>query len=214
MTPRDLFAFLQTWLLLLLRLWRNQGFFLHPCYFVINCLLVINVVFKTAAVRDDLDINQNLLQLKGKHVRWDYRWTHPTWNATWRGAHPPPRGPVCSLPTGDDNAGRASCSAVRSITAAVCLPLDIFIPYANPDPVEPVIIHQEVSPNGNCFCPAHSLFIRLDGSGGERLHSKQTVSPVLLFISLSLRIGMRQSSGAGLFNSPLSSFHLFLLFQW
>lgn len=91
----------------------------------------------------------------------------------------------------------------------MCLPLDIFIPYANTDPVEPVIIHQEVSPNGNCFCPAHLLFISLDGSGSERLHSKQTVSLVLLFISLSLKTGMRQNSGVGLFNSPLSSFHLF-----
>lgn len=73
--------------------------------------------------------------------------------------------------------------------------------------MEPVIIHQEVSPNGNCFCPAHSLFISLDGSGSERLRSKQTVSLVLLFISLSLRTGMRQISG--LFNFPLSYFHLF-----
>lgn len=111
----------------------------------------------------------------------------------------------------DNNTRGVACSAVRSITAsaAMCLPLDIFIPYANTDPVEPVIIHQEVSPNGNCFCPAHSLFISLDGSGSERLRSKQTVSLVLLFISLSRRTAMRQNSGVGLFNAPLSSFHLF-----
>lgn len=43
---------------------------------------------------------------------------------------------------------RVACSAVKSITAsttvtAMCLPLDIFISYANTDPMEPVIIHQE-----------------------------------------------------------------------
>lgn len=131
------------------------------------------------------------------------------WNITWRGPHPSSLVPVCGLTTSHDNNSReVACSAVRSITA-MCLPLDIFIPYANTDPVEPVIIHQEVSPNGNCFCPAHSLFISLDGSGSERLRSEQTVSLVLLFISLSLRTGMRQNSGVGLFNSPLSSFHLF-----
>lgn len=140
-------------------------------------------------------------------MRRDNRWTHPIWNLTWHGPHPPPRVPVCGLTTSlDINIRRVACSAVRGITAAMCLPLNIFIPYANTDPVEPVIIHQEVSPNGNCFCPAHSLFISLDGSGGERLHSKQTVSLVLLFISLSLRTGMRQSSGVGLFNSLWAPF--------
>lgn len=43
---------------------------------------------------------------------------------------------------------RVACSAVKNITAsttvtAMCLPLDIFISYANTDPMEPVIIHQE-----------------------------------------------------------------------
>lgn len=130
------------------------------------------------------------------------------WNITWRGPHPSSLLPVCGLGSSrDDNTRGVACSAVRSITAsaAMCLPLDIFIPYANTDPVEPVIIHQEVSPNGNCFCPAHSLFISLDGSGSERLRSKQAVSPVLLFISLRLRAGMRQISGVGLFNAPSSS---------
>lgn len=75
----------------------------------------------------------------------------------------------------DNNVRRVACSAVESITAttavtAMCLPLDIFISYANTDPMEPVIIHQELSPNGNCFCPAHALFITLDRSGSKRLH--------------------------------------------
>lgn len=48
----------------------------------------------------------------------------------------------------DYNIRRVACSAVKSITAAaavtaVCLPPDIFISYANTDPMEPVIIHQE-----------------------------------------------------------------------
>ncbi len=48
----------------------------------------------------------------------------------------------------DYNIRRVARSAVKSITAsttvtAMCLPLDIFISYANTDPMEPVIIHQE-----------------------------------------------------------------------
>lgn len=48
----------------------------------------------------------------------------------------------------DYNTRRLACSAVKSITAsttvtAMSLPLDIFISYANTDPMEPVIIHQE-----------------------------------------------------------------------
>lgn len=77
---------------------------------------------------------------------------------------------------------RVAYSAVKSITAcapitATCLPLNIFISYANTDSMEPVIIHQELSPNGNCLCPAHSLFITRDGSGGERLQHKPRTQP-------------------------------------
>lgn len=48
----------------------------------------------------------------------------------------------------DFNIRRVACSAVKSITAsttvtAMRLPLDIFISYANTDPMEPVIIHQQ-----------------------------------------------------------------------
>lgn len=86
---------------------------------------------------------------------------------------------------------RAAYSAAKSITAcapitAMCL--NVFISYANTDPMEPVIIHQELSPNGNCLCPAHSLFITRDGSGGDRLqHKPRTQSASRRCLSLFLR---------------------------
>lgn len=107
----------------------------------------------------------------------------------------------------DNNVRRVACSAVKSITAstavtAMCLPLDIFISYANTDPMEPVIIHQELSPNGNCFCPAHSLFISMDRSGSKRLHHKHTVSLIPLFISLFVHI-LKQGKTQAFFYAAL-----------
>lgn len=146
----------------------SPSFFCVCCYNY--CLLVINVVIKKAAVWDDADITcadttagKHMLGITGEYI--------PNWDVTWCGPHPSPLVPVCGLMTSREDARRVARLAVRSITAssAMCLPLDIFILYVNTDPVEPVIIHQEVSPNGNCLCPAHSLFISMDGAGSAGL---------------------------------------------
>lgn len=97
----------------------------------------------------------------------------------------------------DNNITRLACSAVKSIAASVtitamCLPLDIFISYANTDPMEPVIIHQELSPNGNSFCPAHSLFITMDGSHTtDKSHTQESLFPLFISLTASIEISKK-----------------------
>lgn len=96
----------------------------------------------------------------------------------------------------DNNITRLASSAVKSIAASVtitamCLPLDIFISYANTDPMEPVIIHQ-LSPNGNSFCPAHSLFITVDGSHTmDKSHTQESLIPLFISLTVSIQISKK-----------------------
>lgn len=63
-----------------------------------------------------------------------------------RGPSLPARPGSCSLIT---TLRGAADSAVRRAAAGTRLHFNVFISYANTDPVEPVIIHREPSPSGN-----------------------------------------------------------------
>lgn len=99
----------------------------------------------------------------------------------------------------DYNVRRVACSAVKSITAsttatAMCLPPVIFISYANTDPMEPVIIHQETKMVTASVLLIHYSSAWTGQAARGSTCSTYAVGLIPLFISLTLSRERREKS--------------------